>query len=87
MTQPDQNRSVGANSRILVTGGNGFVGSAIVHQLLVQAFKVRATTRATSKMEGMKEQAEKEFRSGSLEVVEVPDLSVRDSLKEALKGG
>lgn len=86
MTQPDQNRSVGANSRILVTGGNGFVGSAIVHQLLVQAFKVRATTRATSKMEGMKEQAEKEFRSGSLEV-EVPDLSVRDSLKEALKGG
>lgn len=71
---------------MLVTGGGGLVGSSIVHQLLVDGFRVKTTTRSISKLDEMKKKADEEFGAGKLEVVEVKDLSVKGALNEALKG-
>lgn len=78
--------SIAPNSKILVTGAGGYLGSAIVFQLLQQGFRVRGTTRTASKLDLFKEKAEKQFGPGSFEVVEVRDLSVKGALDDALKG-
>jgi dihydroflavonol-4-reductase len=61
----------------LVTGGSGFLGSAVVRALIERGVRVRALVRAKSPREN--------FRGLDCEVV-VGDLTDRDSLKAALKG-
>ena len=61
----------------LVTGGSGFLGSAVVRALIERGVRVRALVRASSPREN--------FRDLDCEVV-VGDLTDRESLKAALKG-
>lgn len=73
-------------SRILVTGAAGLIGSAVVHQLLLQNFVVRATTRTASKLEQLKKKVDEEFGTGRIEVVEIKDLSIEGALDGSLNG-
>jgi dihydroflavonol-4-reductase len=61
----------------LVTGGSGFLGSAVVRALIERGVRVRALVRAKSPRDN--------FRGLDCEVV-VGDLTDRESLKAALKG-
>ena len=61
----------------LVTGGSGFLGSAVVRALIERGVRVRALVRATSPRDNL--------RGLDCEVV-VGDLTDRDSLKAALQG-
>jgi dihydroflavonol-4-reductase len=61
----------------LVTGGSGFLGSAVVRALIERGVRVRALVRASSPRDN--------FRGLDCEVV-VGDLTDRESLKAALKG-
>jgi len=65
---------------VLVTGGTGFVGSHVIHQLLEQnQYIVRATARQAQRLLGIFPNA-----GSNLEVVEVPSLTADHS--EALRG-
>lgn len=85
-TSASDSTKIEKGSLVLVTGGGGLVGSSIVHQLLVDGFRVKATTRSISKLDEMKKKADADFGAGKLEVVEVKDLSVKGALNEALRG-
>ena len=61
----------------LVTGGSGFLGSAVVRALIERGVRVRALVRASSPRDNL--------RGLDCEVV-VGDLTDRESLKAALKG-
>jgi dihydroflavonol-4-reductase len=61
----------------LVTGGSGFLGSAVVRALIERGVRVRALVRASSPRDN--------FRGLDCEVV-VGDLTDRETLKVALKG-
>ncbi|HKH68437.1 MAG TPA: hopanoid-associated sugar epimerase [Reyranella sp.] len=61
----------------LVTGGSGFLGSAVVRALIERGVRVRALVRASSPRDN--------FRGLDCEVV-VGDLTDRETLKAALKG-
>ena len=60
----------------LVTGGSGFLGSAVVRALIARGVRVRALVRASSPRD--------HFRGLDCEVV-VGDLTDRKTLKAALK--
>jgi dihydroflavonol-4-reductase len=62
---------------ILVTGATGFVGSAVVRQLLARGEKVRVMTRAKSD--------QRNLVGLSLEIAE-GDLTIAESLHSAVKG-
>ena len=63
--------------KCFVTGGSGFIGSNLVHQLLARKHTVRVLLRPGSNSRGLPE-------SGFERVT--GDLSTRDLLKEAMDG-
>ena len=68
-----------SNSRILVLGATGYVGSRLVYRLLEQGYTVRAVGRSKDKLEKCRWP-----RGRRLELVEA-DVLLRDSLSEAAK--
>lgn len=77
---------VSPGSIIAVTGAAGFLGSAVVEQLISQGFVVRATTTTASKMEELNKKIEAQFGPGRLDIVEIKDLSVEGALDGVLRG-
>ncbi|KAF2440049.1 NAD(P)-binding protein [Karstenula rhodostoma CBS 690.94] len=71
---------------ILVTAGNGYLGSHIVDQCLAYGYSVRTTVRSLERSAWMKRDFSKRHPNGQLEVVEVSDLSEPGCYDAALKG-
>lgn len=82
MTPDFDNPVVPPGSLILVTGVNGFIASHVTDQLIQAGYRVRGTTRDTSKTEWMKE-----MFGDALEVVVVKDMAADGAFDEACKGG
>ena len=62
-------------SLILVTGINGFIGSHVADQLLQADYRVRGTTRDTSKTEWVKEMLDKQYGEGKFEAVILSNMA------------
>jgi len=75
-------------SLVLVTGATGYVASILVEQLLAHGYRVRGTVRdvKSDKASWMPGHFEKRYGPGKFEMVEVPDLAVKGSLDDAVKG-
>lgn len=86
MTQQVDNALLPPGALILVTAGNGYLGSHIVDQCLAYGYSVRTTVRSLARSTWMKRDFSKRHPSGHLEVVEVPDLSQPGCYDAALKG-
>jgi nucleoside-diphosphate-sugar epimerase len=71
---------------VLVTGATGFIGNAIVEELIVAGFKVRGTSRNASKAQFLTTYIAQKFGPGRLEIVEVPEMTAPNAYDEAVKG-
>lgn len=65
---------------------NGFIGSHIVDQLLNFGYRVRGTSRDTTKTAWMKEMFDKKYGEGKFEAVVVKDMAEEGAFDEACKG-
>lgn len=74
--------AIPVGSLILVTGANGFIGSHITDQLIQAGYRVRGSTRDTTKVAWMKEMFGNQF-----EAVVVKDMADDGAFDEACKGG
>ncbi|KAF7377602.1 Epimerase domain-containing protein [Mycena sanguinolenta] len=73
-------------SLILVTGATGFVGSAVCDAAIVRGFKVRGVTRFLSKAAALVEYLDSKHGRGSIEFVEVKDITASDAFEGVLEG-
>lgn len=65
--------SIAPNSKVLVTGSNGYIGMWIVHSLLEKGYSVRAVVRSAEKGQPL----QKRFRAhgNKLELAVVADMT------------
>ena len=77
---------IAPGSLILVTGVNGYIASHVADQLLEAGYKVRGTSRDSSKTTWMHELFDKKYGPGKFETVVVEDMTVPDAFDEATKG-
>ena len=73
-------------SLVLVTGANGFIGSHVADQLIQAGYRVRGTSRDTTKTQWIKELFDKKYGEGKFEAVVVKDMAVEGAFDEACKG-
>ncbi|KAG8784872.1 methylglyoxal reductase (NADPH-dependent) gre2 [Serendipita sp. 411] len=71
---------------VLLTGGTGFIGSAILVNLLQKGFSVRAAVRPQSKTTTFHEHLKDYIDSGKLTFVVIPDMMVPNAFTEAVQG-
>jgi len=67
-------RILDSNSKVLLTGTNGYIGSWALQSLLTKGYTVRATVRALSKAKPLEAFFDCYVKEGKLEFVEVPDV-------------
>lgn len=85
-TNTQSDRTIPADSTVLVTGGNGLIASHVIDQLLAAGYRVRATVRTPSKCAWMEPLYSKRHGSGRFELVQVSDLDAPHAWDEAMKG-
>ncbi|KXN85659.1 hypothetical protein AN958_10996 [Leucoagaricus sp. SymC.cos] len=61
------------DSKVLVTGVNGYIAIWIVHYLLEQGYSVRGTVRSEAKAQSIHDRFKSFHNNGKLEVVVIPD--------------
>jgi nucleoside-diphosphate-sugar epimerase len=78
-------RIIGPESRILVTGASGFVGSKVIQTLLAMGYKkIRALVRSPDKRQNLEEKT-KEFGRGNLKIL-CGNLLSRETCRQAVDG-
>ncbi|KAI0023480.1 aldehyde reductase [Xylariomycetidae sp. FL0641] len=83
---PIDQPAIPKGSTVLITGGNGFIGSNIADQFLKLGYKVRGTTRSPEKNAWLKDLFDRKYGPGNFEFAEVADMSVDGAFTEAVKG-
>lgn len=78
----DVKDTIPQNSRILVTGANGFIGSHVVDQLLSLGYLVRGTVRESKPW--LNELFDQKYGKGKFETCIVSDLTSEVELKRAV---
>ncbi|KZP01479.1 NAD-P-binding protein [Calocera viscosa TUFC12733] len=73
--------AIASPSIVFVTGGNGFVGTTTVLELIKRGYKVKATIRSQAKADAFSKQYP--AQSSSIEWVIVPDLTNEDAMTTA----
>lgn len=84
MAEPDAVLPKG--SWVLITGATGFLASRTIIQFLERGYRVRATTRDASKGSWLADLLSEYARTGSFELVSVPDHDVPGAFGEVIKG-
>ncbi|KAH0542794.1 hypothetical protein FGG08_002842 [Glutinoglossum americanum] len=69
--------------RVLLTGGNGFVGAHILEQLLAKGFQVRSVVRSQAKAEQV--HSDHPNAGSKLDFFIVPDITTAGAFNEAVK--
>ncbi|KAF2973135.1 hypothetical protein GQX73_g393 [Xylaria multiplex] len=82
---PIDQPAIPKGSTVLVTGGNGFIGSNISDQLLKLGYKVRGTTRNPQKNKWVSDLFDRKYGPGQFELVAVPDMVAENAYDEAVK--
>jgi len=83
---PIDQPAVPKGSTVLITGGNGFIGSNIADQLLKLGYKVRGTTRNPQKSAWVSNLFDRKYAPGLFELVAVPDMEADGAYDEVVKG-
>lgn len=78
--------AVTAPANILLTGGSGFIGAAVLSNLLSKGFSVRAVIRSPNKANPFNTTFKSYIDSGKLTFTVVADLTVPGAFDAALQG-
>lgn len=87
--------SIQPGSKVLVTGGNGYIGAWVVHALLAEGFLVRAAVRSEDKAKPLREhlatldhdqRVRDAVAKGALEFVYVPDFVKEGAFDGVMEG-
>lgn len=81
-----KNPSLPINSTILVTGANGYLGSAIASALLTAGYRVRGTVRSAPQHAWLATHLTRTHGAGRFELVSVPDMAAAGAFDGALQG-
>lgn len=73
-------------ANILLTGGTGFIGSAVLANLLTKGFTVKAVVRSLVKAVPLETTFKPYVESGKLSFAVVPDITVPGAFASALSG-
>ncbi|KAL6717787.1 hypothetical protein ACLMJK_003872 [Lecanora helva] len=77
---------IAPGSLILVTGANGFIASHVVDQLLQAGYRVRGTSRDTTKNQWIKDLFDGRYGEGKYEGIVVEDMAHDGAFDEACIG-
>lgn len=83
---PNMSPAIPKDSIVLVTGLNGYIGSHVADQLLKAGYRVRGTTRDSSKVKNLVEQWEQQYGKNRVEVAIVQNMADDGAFDEAVKG-
>ncbi|KAI1334147.1 aldehyde reductase [Xylariaceae sp. FL0016] len=83
---PIDQPAIPKGSTVLITGGNGFIGSNIADQFLKLGYKVRGTTRSPKKNAWLTDLFNRKYGPGNFEFAAVPDMAADNAFTLAMKG-